>query len=338
MNGCIYEKMDMRICLDKIIFMSGLIIFMVMMFFQTGGGQSGTVNVMYKNFRISYQAEDENLSKIILGSLKSSIPAYESFYNLRLKGTVIIRIPHSRDEYKEGTITPLPEWSNGYYSSQNQSITLKKPGWYMNNDDFGQVLRHELSHVYFQSKFHVADVPLWLNEGLAEYLSGRRIDIEQGVTISNALFANNLVSLSDIDSLNFFNVMRARLAYHESLTAVKFLEKLLKQNEIPWKTFFEWIQREGYKEALKRATTFDIIDFEIAWYRWLKDTYRWFLIFNWENLIWLIIIVILLGSIYAIRYRNQKILKDWETQENTNQELIDSSVLIDSSEKDSGEN
>ena len=260
---------------------------------------------------------------------------YESFYNLRLKGTVTIRIPASRNEYEKGTDSHLPDWSNGYYTSQNQSIVLKKPNWYMNNDDFGQVLRHELSHLYFQSKFQGIDVPLWLNEGLAEYLSGRRIYIEQGLIISNALFANNLIPLSDIDSLNFFPAMRARLAYHESLTAVIFLEKLLEQNGIPWNLFFDWIGSEGYKNSIENATRYDFIDFELAWYRWLKDTYQWFLIFNWENLIWLIIIVILLGSIYAIRYRNRKILQDWEYQETIHQEFMDKSAIIDNSEKNS---
>ncbi len=332
MSSCKNKKMKIKVFLEKKILIRFLMILVLMLPIQIGLGQSRSVEIMYQNFRISYQVEDENLSKIILSSLKSSIPVYESFYDQQLKGIITIRIPASRKEYDKGTVSRLPDWSNGYYSSQDHSITLKKPGWYMTNDDFGQVLRHELSHLYFHSIFSGVDVPLWLNEGFAEYLSGRRIYIEQGVIISNALFANNLVPLSDIDSLNFFSVMRARLAYHESLTAVIFLKNLLEQNGVPWKTFFEWIKNEGYPKSLEKATKFDIIDFELAWYRWLKDTYQWFLIFNWENLIWLIIIVILLGSIYAIRYRNQKILKEWESQETIDQELMDNSAMIDNSD------
>jgi hypothetical protein len=294
--------------------------------------QQGTVEIMYENFRIAYHIEDENLSKIVMRNLKSSVPVYESFFALSLKGIITIRIPVSPIKYEERMSSRLPDWSNGYYSSRDQSITLKKPEWYMTGDDFGQVLRHELSHVFFHSKFKGVEVPLWLNEGLAEYLSGSRIYIDQGVVISNALFANNLVSLSDIDSLNFFTVMRARLAYHESLTAVIYLGKLLEKNEIPWHTFFEWVKSDGFPVSLKRATTLDVIDFELAWFRWLKDTYQWFLIFNWENLIWIIIIIILLGSIYAIRYRNQKILRDWEEQESIQQEQLNNTVTIDNSD------
>jgi hypothetical protein len=330
------NTMNLVVFIKKTILIYIHIILVLILSSDNGLGQSGNVEIMYQNFRITYQAEDENLSAIVLKNLKSSIPVYESFYNLRLKGTVTVRIPSSRNEYEKGVGAHLPDWSNGYYASQNQSIVLKKPDWYMNHDDFGQVLRHELSHLYFHSKFQGIEVPLWLNEGLAEYLSGRRINIEQGLIISNALFANNLVSLSNIDSLNFFSVMRARLAYHESLTAVIYLEKLLEKNGISWVTFFKWVSDVSFKNSLKKATNYDIIDFEIAWYRWLKDTYQWFLIFNWENLIWLIIIVILLGSIYAIRYRNRKILQEWENQETFYQELMDNpAAMIDNTDNNS---
>jgi hypothetical protein len=123
--------------------------------------------------------------------------------------------------------------------------------------------------------------------------------------------------------------MRARLAYHESLTAVIFMEKLLHQQHISWQQFFNWLISDGFNKALQRATSHDTIDFEIAWYRWLKETYQWFLIFNWENLIWLIIIIILLGSIYAVRYRNRKTLEAWEKQEIGIDEYQEDSHLID---------
>ncbi|UCF62987.1 MAG: hypothetical protein JSW33_10425 [bacterium] len=294
-------------------------------------GQSQKVEIMVKNFRVSYSTETENLSRIVIQNLETYIPQYEVFFDVQLKGIILIQIPESRAEYQAGLPERLPIWSNGFYSPLHQTIILKRPEWYMNQEDFGKVLRHELAHAYFHSKFHSIPIPLWLNEGLAEYLSGEVIGIEEGVLLSNAMFSKNLVTLSDIDSLNCFNLMRARLAYLESLTAITFLEKKLRENDLTWDQFFDLILEKDFDKALKQITSFDVIDFEIAWYRWLEETYRWFLIFNWENLIWLIIIIILLGSLYAIRYRNRKILLAWETQENSEKKFLDDSFLINGS-------
>jgi len=295
--------------------------------------QSQKVEFRYENFRIIYPAEEENLSKIVIQNLETRVTQYESFFAMPLKGIVIIEIPGSPAEYQAGLQERLPIWSNGYFSSSRKAIILKKPEWYMNPEDFGVVFRHELVHAYFHSKFQVTPTPLWLNEGLAEYLAGKWIGIEEGMLLSNALFSKNLVTLTDLDSLNYFNSMRARLAYLESLTAVTFLENQLRQNGVSWQHFFDLILNHGFEESLKLTTSYDLIDFEIAWYRWLKETYRWFLIFNWENLIWLIIIIILLGSMYGIRYRNRKILEEWEGQENQEKDNLADSITLDSSEE-----
>jgi len=311
------------------------LISVILFTFLTGDiqGQSQKVELMFKNFRVSYPIETENLSKIVIQNLESYVTQYELFFNIQLKGIVLIQIPESRKEYQVGLPEKLPAWSNGYYSPHRQMIILKRPEWYMNPDDFGKVLRHELAHAYFHSKFHSTSTPLWLNEGLAEYLSGERIGIEEGMLLSNALFSKNLVTLSDIDSLNYFNLMRARLAYLESLTAITFLENLLRENNLSWQQFFDLILAKGFEETLLHTTSYDLIDFEIAWYRWVEETYRWFLIFNWENLIWLIIIIILLGSMYAIRYRNRKIMQEWEVQESHEKEFLADSFLVDQSKE-----
>ncbi|NIU01716.1 MAG: hypothetical protein GWN62_30000, partial [Aliifodinibius sp.] len=59
----------------------------------------------------------------------------------------------------------------------------------------------------------------------------------------------------------------------------------------------------------------DEIDFEIAWYRYIEDKYRWLFILNLENLIWVALLLVLFLGMYLIRYRNKKILEKWEYEE-----------------------
>ncbi|MFZ0390437.1 MAG: hypothetical protein WAN36_08250, partial [Calditrichia bacterium] len=176
-------------------------------------------------------------------------------------------------------------------------------------------LSHELSHLYFNEKFGREYLPLWFNEGLAEKLSGERLGIQQGIILSNALWARKIIALSHIDSLLQFSGHRASLAYLQSFSAVLFLENRYLGGQKSWQEFLTAVRQTGWETALNRFTGMDEIDFEIKWYRWLKEKYRWFIIFNAENLIWIAMVIVLAGALYAVRYRNRQILENWEKEE-----------------------
>jgi hypothetical protein len=82
-----------------------------------------------------------------------------------------------------------------------------------------------------------------------------------------------------------------------------------------WAKYFDIIYADGFAQALQEVTGQDLIDFEIKWYRAVKDKYQWFIIFNWENLIWLAMVLVLMAAMYAIRYRNRRVLLKWEKEE-----------------------
>ncbi|MBN2366321.1 MAG: hypothetical protein JXL67_09135 [Calditrichaeota bacterium] len=275
---------------------------------------------VYQNFRIKYGQGAEKITRNIISILEIAVPEYEKFYGTDLEREVVIFLPSSLLDFHPLVFDQLPEWSNGVFVPDRNQIILKKPQWYSTDQNFTQVLRHELSHVYFHRMFANSEVPLWFNEGLAEYLSGTALDISNGLKISNAMFAGQLILLSHVDSLQDFSWNRAQLAYLQSLSAVIFLEKRLNQLGISWQDFFESVRRNGFEQALKNSLGMDPIDFEIKWYHWLKENYKWFIIFNWENLIWVVMIIILAGALYAMRYRNRKTLRRWEEEEEKSKE------------------
>jgi hypothetical protein len=259
--------------------------------------------------------ENEYIAEEIISSLKGHIKDIELFYNQKIKGTVTIVIPNSTAEFDELTGGSIPRWSNAVFVSQSFQIFIKKPEWYMEDKGIKKSLLHELSHAYFFIKFGDVKYPLWLNEGLAEYLSGEKIMIRGGVQISNALFSRKLIPLKDIDSLLTFSSSQANLAYLQSLSVIYFLQDYLRMKGYGWSDFFNLLNSNGFEVALKRLTGMDQLDFEIKWYHWVKGKYRWFIILNWENLIWIFLIIILIGASYAVRYRNKNLLREWEREE-----------------------
>jgi hypothetical protein len=277
--------------------------------------QNPSIIIQYKNFKISYSVDNEPYVQRLLSVLDTITDRYQSFYGIEPKGVFSIEFPASPLEYLRTVGKSLPDWSNGVYIPGERRLVLKKPEWYFSAGTFEQVLAHEMSHLYYDARFKNVNTPLWFNEGLAEYLSGQSIGIPEGLALSNALFSGKLIPLMDIDSLLLFNEGRARLAYLESLVAIRFLESLLVSRKVTWSEFFNHIEEADFENSLKQFTGLDLIDFQLRWYRWLEEKYKWFIFLNWENLIWLFIIIVLIGALYAIKYRNKKILESWELDE-----------------------
>ena len=173
---------------------------------------------------------------------------------------------------------------------------------------------HELSHLYLHKKFGENNIPLWYNEGLAEYLSVGSISLHSGLVLSNAIWAKSILPFNRIDSLLFFSKHKADLAYVQSLSAVLFLFDRLGDRESV-DLFHQTILEKGWVHAFQQNMKMDQIDFEVAWYRYAEDKYRWLFILNAENLIWVVLLLVLIVGMYWIRYRNKKILKKWEYEE-----------------------
>lgn len=273
------------------------------------------LEVSYQNFIIRYDQSDEKRALAVAKILEKSIPVMQNFYQIHLDTKASIVLTRSQNEFQRLTRYQLPEWSAAVYVPQMRQIILKDAVSFNSPKQMEKELIHEISHLFFDYRFSDKSTPLWFNEGLAEYLSGEKIEIKKGVIISNALFANKIIPLINIDSLLSFSTSRAQLAYVQSLSAVIFLKRSFGNHGKNWNGFFNLYEKEDFQTALKDYTGMDPIDFEIKWYRWIRDKYKWFVIFNLENLIWFAMAVILIGALYAIRYRNRKILMQWESEE-----------------------
>jgi hypothetical protein len=281
---------------------------------------------------IRYNPLDENYARRIVDVLKTDGRRLSSFYDLELNRNITILIPASPAEYHNQISGEIPRWSNAVFLKKYYQIIIKKPQWFGLEQSFEQTLLHEMSHAYFYRKFLTTTTPLWFEEGLAEYLAGEQIGMDEGVLIANALFSKNILTLKEIENLLSFSQAKARLAYLQSLTVVNYLQGFLQDQQISWPQFLNAVEREGFQKALQDLVRMDIIDFEIKWYQWLKAKYRWFILLNWENLIWIFIVVIFFGAMYAIRYRNRKILASWEEQEQQHQVSYDPGYYISENE------
>lgn len=268
------------------------------------------------DFSIRYKIDNEKLALQVITLLNDHLAPLENFYRTQIDQPVTIMIIDRNDELHRFVTGNLPEWTGAVYLREKNTILLKNPSSWQNPEiSFRRDLLHELSHAFFQAKFGSADIPLWYNEGLAEYLSGRSVNLQSGLVLSNAIWAKTIIPLDAIDSVLTFSRARAKLAYAQSLSSVLFLKTLLQENDLNWDQFHHEVIERGWDSAFESSLSMDQIDFEIAWYRHIEDKYRWLFILNLENLIWVALLLVLILGMYFIRYRNKKILQKWEIEE-----------------------
>lgn len=291
-----------------------IVIFSVLIFTTLVLGQQKSLTLRHEKFLIHYKLPDEKFAIKLSATLEKYLPYFRQFYEDESHTIAEIIIAANSAEFRALFSGQLPEWTGAFYISPKNTIILKSLRWSQPQPNIERDFLHELSHLFFNAKFDSEKIPLWYNEGLAEFLSGSRIGIQRGKTLSNAILAKTLVPLAEIDSLPYFSKRRAELAYTQSLSAVLMIKSSMGSIE-KWQKFHRELVNEQWSNAFIKYVGMDEVDFEIAWYKEVEKKYRWFFVFNLENLIWVFLIVILATTMFFVRFRNRKKLKEWELEE-----------------------
>ena len=266
------------------------------------------------NFLVQYSPENEKTARAIAELLKFHRQRLEQFYQLQLAETATILIAASPSDFQAYSQYNLPQWAAAACIASENLILVKSPSWSGSLPGLEKDFLHELSHLYFAHKFKGQHLPLWYNEGLAEYLSGARIEMMQAYKISNALLAGQIADFEDIEQLLHFSQPKAELAYLQSLSATLYLAEMLDERGSNFQSFNQAIVQNGWAVALQESLGTDDIGFEVQWYQSLEKEYRWMMLVNFENLLWIALIIVLFLGFYFMRLRNKKKIRRWNAE------------------------
>ncbi|MFQ6618849.1 MAG: hypothetical protein ACE5QV_09195, partial [Fidelibacterota bacterium] len=64
--------------------------------------------------------------------------------------------------------------------------------------------------------------------------------------------------------------------------------------------------------ALLTVTGSDMLEFEMAWRKYIKKRYKWYLFFDMDLYIWLLLPLIFIVVFIFIKLRNRRIVKRWD--------------------------
>ena len=164
----------------------------------------------------------------------------------------------------------IPEGVGGFFEFLKGRVVIPSDGslW-----EFRHVINHELVHVFAHSKVNrilkdrrktnYAGLPLWFNEGLAEYWS-EGWDSEAQMFIRDATLSGYVVPLAQM-----YRIYGSFLMYKEGQAICKFIaerfgeEKILQLIDNVWKT-------ESFSQVMRLTLGVDYAGFDEEWLYHLK--------------------------------------------------------------------
>ncbi len=138
-----------------------------------------------------------------------------------------------------------------------------------------QILPHELSHLILREYFGEANIPLWLNEGMAQYEEEGR---GYKKLVMNIVRDNIFLALTDLFKMKSLPPSRAEIAlfYVQSASVIDYMRTQLLQTQ-----FSQFLRQlkggiptdEALKEVYQWKFPNGVKDFEKRWLEYVKTKY-----------------------------------------------------------------
>ena len=237
---------------------------------------------------------------------------YERFFNFPLQQKVRVYLAKSDEEYSKFYGGQVPAWSSGIAYTKQRIIVLK-PGYYYDPANYRLTLYHEIAHLFLEDGKKEGDLPVWLNEGTAMYLSGQVLSWQDYSTVGNALSAGKIPTLEELEDLISFTGARARVGYLTSLLAVRYIIDTYSESRLR-QIIRDFSRGFSAQKVCNKNLGQDFIAFEFAFYQHLKNKFRWTGFLQFESVYLLILVVIVILSFVWIKIRNRRIYRRWEQE------------------------
>ncbi|MBI3872005.1 MAG: hypothetical protein HY304_02880 [candidate division Zixibacteria bacterium] len=207
----------------------------------------------------------------------------------------------------------FPDWGVACAASERELIAVRSPRDHPIGRELAEILRHELAHLHLDHLTGLRQVPRWMQEGYAQQLAHEWRFGDDWI-VARAVFSDQTISLADIDGVNSFQDVRARLAYGESYLAMGyFLDRYGWDGLL---LFAEGLRRKGdWDQAFQSATGADYAVFQREFAAYLRGKYNWIAFFGDTVLLWLGLVALFLVLYVMKRRRGAAKLAEWEAQE-----------------------
>ena len=245
----------------------------------------GKNKVQYKNFHwrvletrhfkiYNYEGE-EQLARFAGAVLEEYFKKYQSILKVNIEDKTPVIIYRCQNDFEQTNVilSLIEEGVGGFTEVFKNRVVVPFTGSY---DDFRHVLAHELVHVFqynilfkgMKSPISTASsfrIPLWVMEGMAEYLS-QGWDKEADIYIKDLVINDKILTIEKLSNVYGY------IDYKEGQAIYRFINDMFGQKKIG--QFFHSIKFNGSLEsAVKKTFNMPLKEFDRQFMLYLKKLY-----------------------------------------------------------------
>lgn len=259
------------------------------------------------HFSFYFQVQDERLIRSLIVEAEGYRTEIVEDLGTDLEERTDVYLAPSASKYQEIQPTgEVPSWSVGVAYPGLNLIILKSPrATKRGHVDLKKVFKHEFAHVVVGRAFKGREeVPRWLNEGLAMYVS-REWDLSRVSTMTRAVLSDSVIPLSEITQRFPQKAERAELAYSESFYLISFLISRYGKE-----SFHRFIRSygsgKGLRDVLMEVYGMRLEELEEEWGNHLRSRFSRIPIITSTTTLWFLVTVVFI-IVYLRRRREQRL-------------------------------
>ena len=272
----------------------------------------GMKKIHKEKFVVIYDNLDEELAKYTCNILQNASEELEERLSLGEKPVTVI-ICSTVEQFKKFAGRYARSNVGGIAKSNQGLIVLKAPRLQINGGDYTGTLRHELIHVLLARNTNMANVPRWLNEGIAMSFSAEYRWMSK-YRVGKMYLQGRIIDYRDLE-FTFTepgNEMEFGDAYAQALSMTKYLMTTLENNQF-WE-MVNMMKSTSFEKALEAKAGMSALTLYVSWKKslWkvaiMSSTVSGFTAFQ-------VAAILTLVAFIKRRRRGKLIMKRWEEEE-----------------------
>lgn len=253
------------------------------------------------HFIISYHPEDSRAVDSLVTIAEESYAEITNRYGFPLEEKVRVYLLSERNEVDQFYGGAAPPALMAFAVPQQSTIYLLSPKVTKSLPDTREVLVHELSHIF---NHHISPrFPLWLNEGLAMWMSQEN-RLQDNFWLSLAALTGSFLPLKDIEHSFPPERRKTGLAYAESRNVVIYIVEVYGMDGLQ-EFLGELNSTEYVDDAIRNSFGLSYEEFDRQFLSFLKRRYRWLSMLGEGFPLWSFLLLLFL-IVYVIRNRKTR--------------------------------
>jgi hypothetical protein len=275
-----------------------------------------SISTVYADIYYSYK--DRHVAQALSRHANHAIPRIAQSLELGSGSAMKIYLMPTQESFARLQPGKTPDWADGTAWPDLGLIFLRSPDIRNGRSDpLTQVLDHEIAHIVLGRAFGERPVPRWLQEGVAQLVSGEH-GHETTDTLSKGVLGENLLSLQELTLRFPAAPQRANLAYAQSADFIVFLRQTYGANALP-KLISMMTNNQSFGYSIRNITGKTIHELDMEWRGELSDSLIWLKpLFSDTTLLSIGGLLLVYGF-----FRKQKIRYDDRSKKNEQNEIYE---------------